>query len=96
MEPPLFVSNFDLVVYFLANFSVTNFIQQPLPKGSTTGAGFSGQSGALNMGQQASTGIGTFNQFWVYLIPLFGAYVADAHVSKHCCFVWCHPHIILE
>jgi POT family proton-dependent oligopeptide transporter len=28
-----------------------NFIQQPLPKGSPSGAGFEGQSGALGMGQ---------------------------------------------
>jgi POT family proton-dependent oligopeptide transporter len=35
------------------------------------------------MGQQASTGIGTFNQFWVYLLPLFGAYVADAHLGRY-------------
>jgi len=34
------------------------------------------------MGQQASTGIGTFNQFWVYLVPLFGAYLADAHLGR--------------
>lgn len=36
-----------------------NFIQQPLPRGSTTGAGFEGQSGALDMGQRASTGLTT-------------------------------------
>jgi POT family proton-dependent oligopeptide transporter len=55
-----------------------------MPNGSRTGAGFTnGQSGALNMGQQASTGIGTFNQFWIYLIPLFGAYVADAHLGRY-------------
>lgn len=35
------------------------------------------------MGQQASTGIGTFNQFWVYLIPLFGAYVADTYLGRY-------------
>jgi POT family proton-dependent oligopeptide transporter len=64
-------------------FLVTNFIQQPLPDGSRTGAGFKdGQSGALDKGQQASTGITTFNQFWVYLMPLFGAYVADAHLGR--------------
>lgn len=51
-------------------FLVTNFIQQPLPAGSNTGAGGSDQSGALNMGQQASTGLTTFNTFWVYLVPL--------------------------
>lgn len=64
-------------------FAVTNFIQQPLPTGSKTGAGFGGQSGALNMGQKTSTGISTFNQFWVYLVPLFGAYVADAHLGRY-------------
>ena len=62
---------------------VTNYIQQPLPDGSKTGAGFADQSGALGKGQRASTGIGTFNQFWVYLIPLFGAYVADAHLGRY-------------
>ncbi|RFU35192.1 hypothetical protein B7463_g1095, partial [Scytalidium lignicola] len=67
-----------------SSITVTNFIQQPLPPGSRTGAGFTdGQSGALNMGQQASTGIGTFNQFWVFLMPLAGAYVADAHLGRY-------------
>ncbi|TVY87021.1 Peptide transporter [Lachnellula willkommii] len=61
----------------------TNFVQQPLPDGSRTGAGGTdGQSGALNMGQRASTGITTFNSFWVYVIPLFGAYVADVHWGR--------------
>jgi POT family proton-dependent oligopeptide transporter len=36
-----------------------NFIQQPLPKGSVTGAGFHGQSGALGMGQRPATAITT-------------------------------------
>ncbi|RDW62563.1 hypothetical protein BP5796_10865 [Coleophoma crateriformis] len=69
--------------YYGTTVVFTNFIQQPLPLGSRTGAGFGGQSGALNMGQQASTGLTTFNQFWVYLIPLFGAYVADAHLGRY-------------
>jgi POT family proton-dependent oligopeptide transporter len=46
-------------LYGLTSIQVVNFIQQPLPEGSTTGAGFSGQSGALNMGQRASTGLTT-------------------------------------
>lgn len=35
------------------------------------------------MGQRASTGIGTFNQFWVYLMPLFGAYIADTYLGRY-------------
>ncbi|KAE8441308.1 hypothetical protein EG329_005538 [Mollisiaceae sp. DMI_Dod_QoI] len=54
-----------------------NFIQQPLPPGSTTGAGFAQQSGALDMGQRAAFGLTTFNQFWAYIMPLLGAYMAD-------------------
>jgi proton-dependent oligopeptide transporter, POT family len=34
------------------------------------------------MGQRASTGIGTFNQFWVYLTPLLGAYIADTYLGR--------------
>ncbi|KAJ7662520.1 POT family-domain-containing protein [Mycena polygramma] len=62
----------------------TNFIQHALPPGSHTGAGGpKGQSGALGKGQQTSTGIGTFYQFWCYITPLFGAYVADAHLGRY-------------
>ncbi|CCF38063.1 POT family protein [Colletotrichum higginsianum] len=62
---------------------ITNFIQQPLPPGSTTGAAPNGQPGALGMGQQASTGITTFNQFWQYFMPLFGAWVADKYWGRY-------------
>lgn len=42
-----------------------NFIQQPLPKGSKTGAGGKNEvSGALGRGQAASTGLTTLVQFW--------------------------------
>ncbi|KAJ7228007.1 hypothetical protein B0H12DRAFT_1240356 [Mycena haematopus] len=37
------------------------------------------QSGALGQGQQTSTGIGTFYQFWsCYITPLIGAYITNA------------------
>ncbi|WYZ38656.1 hypothetical protein EsH8_III_000570 [Colletotrichum jinshuiense] len=58
-------------------------IVQPLPPGSTTGAAPAGQPGALGMGQQASTGITTFNQFWQYFMPLFGAWVADKYWGRY-------------
>jgi POT family proton-dependent oligopeptide transporter len=71
------------MLYYELTAIVVNFIQQPLPPGSTTGAGFAGQSGALGMGQRASTGLVTFNQFWAYVMPLFGAYLADAKFGRY-------------
>ncbi|KAK0202758.1 peptide transporter PTR2A [Desarmillaria ectypa] len=69
--------------YYGCQVVFTNFIQQPLPEGSHTGAGFkNGQSGALGRGQRASTGLNTFYQFWVYVTPLFGAYVADTYWGR--------------
>ncbi|KAG8985355.1 hypothetical protein FRB94_010955 [Tulasnella sp. JGI-2019a] len=60
-----------------------NFIQRPLPVGSRTGAGgANGVSGALGLGTQAATGLSQFNQFWVYVIPLFGAYIADTRLGR--------------
>ncbi|KAI0037174.1 peptide transporter PTR2A [Vararia minispora EC-137] len=59
-----------------------NFIQQPRPAGSPTGAGFNGQSGALGQGQRVSTGLTTLNQFWSYVTPLLGAYVADTYWGR--------------
>jgi POT family proton-dependent oligopeptide transporter len=35
------------------------------------------------MGQRASTGIGTFNQFWMYTTPLMGAYIADSYWGRY-------------
>uniref|UniRef100_A0A8H7XYY1 Uncharacterized protein n=1 Tax=Psilocybe cubensis TaxID=181762 RepID=A0A8H7XYY1_PSICU len=67
----------------------TNFIQRPLPPGSHTGsAGLHGQAGALNMGQRASTGLTTFYQFWCYVTPLLGAYIADAHWGRFKTICW--------
>ncbi|KAL2001710.1 hypothetical protein VTN02DRAFT_1378 [Thermoascus thermophilus] len=60
----------------------TNFIQQPLPPGSKTGAGFGGQSGALDKGQRASTGLSLFNTFWCYVMPILGAWVADEFLGR--------------
>jgi proton-dependent oligopeptide transporter, POT family len=61
--------------YYGSAVLYTNFVQHPLPNGSNTGANIGTAAkvpGALNMGQKASTGIGLFNQFFAYLMPLVG------------------------
>ncbi|EKM53217.1 uncharacterized protein PHACADRAFT_259421 [Phanerochaete carnosa HHB-10118-sp] len=76
-----FVELCERFSYYGATVVFTNFIQQPLPPGSKTGASVK-QPGALGLGQRASTGISTFNSFWVYVIPLFGAYIADTRWGR--------------
>lgn len=77
-----FVELAERFSYYGSTVVFTNFIQQPLPAGSRTGSNPDGQPGALGMGQRASTGLTTFNTFWVYVIPLFGAYVADTYWGR--------------
>ncbi|KAJ6784948.1 hypothetical protein PWT90_10738 [Aphanocladium album] len=80
-----FVEFVERFSYYGTSAVFVNFIQKPLPPGSTTGAGFLQKpgSGALGMGQRASTGMTTFNQFWSYCTPLFGAYLADQHWGRY-------------
>ncbi|KAI0764944.1 oligopeptide transporter [Fomes fomentarius] len=68
--------------YYGSTVVFTNFIQQPLPPGSRTGADPE-QAGALGMGQRAATGISMFNVFWVYVVPLFAAYIADTRWGRY-------------
>tara|TARA_R110002003_G_scaffold225_2_gene16535 strand:+ start:1758 stop:2477 length:720 start_codon:yes stop_codon:yes gene_type:complete len=81
--------------------AVVNFIQKDLPPGSKTGAGFLKKpgSGALGMGQRASTGLTmcmslsfhhfsrltqrAVNQFWSYITPLGGAWLADEYFGRY-------------
>ncbi|CAG9943319.1 unnamed protein product [Clonostachys rosea f. rosea IK726] len=77
-----FIEMCERFSYYGTTIVFTNFIQQPLPDGSTTGAD-PDQPGALGMGQRASTGLTTFNQFWQYMMPLFGAYVADQYLGRY-------------
>ncbi|KAE8131644.1 POT family-domain-containing protein [Aspergillus pseudotamarii] len=72
-----FVELCERFSYYGTTAVFVNFIQQPLPQNSSTGAGHAGQSGALGMGQRVSTGLTTLNVFWCYVTPIVGAWVAD-------------------
>ena len=69
-----FVELAERFAYYGTTAVMVNFIQQPMPEGSTTGNDPrpDGQPGALDGGQRASTGLVLFNKFWAYFIPLFG------------------------
>jgi POT family proton-dependent oligopeptide transporter len=70
--------------YFGCANVFTNFIQQPLPAESRTGAGgANGQSGALGMGQHTATALTTLNIFWAYLTTFIGAYLADTYWGRY-------------
>ena len=69
-----FVELCERFSYYGSSVLYTNFVNHPLPDGSTTGAPDStnGQAGALGKGPQAAQAISLFNQFFAYLMPLLG------------------------
>ncbi|KAK1767508.1 POT family-domain-containing protein [Phialemonium atrogriseum] len=80
-----FVELCERFSYYGSAVLYTNFVNHPLPDGSNTGAtGNSSQRvpGALGMGPKAAQGISLFNQFFAYLMPLFGAWIADARLGR--------------
>ena len=81
-----FVELVERLSYYGTVQVFVNFIQQPNP-GTPTGKPVDpsdghAQPGALGLGQRASTALTTFNQFWVFLVPLMGAYVADTYLGR--------------
>ncbi|KAK7429409.1 hypothetical protein QQZ08_004001 [Neonectria magnoliae] len=82
-----FVELCERFSYYGSSVLYTNFIAQPLPEGSTTGSPVdasdpNAQAGALDMGAQAAQALSLFNQFFAYVMPLVGAWVADARLGR--------------
>ncbi|KAF2177875.1 hypothetical protein K469DRAFT_754840 [Zopfia rhizophila CBS 207.26] len=65
-----------------------NFIRQPLPHGSKTGAGHGGQPGALGMGQQTSTGLVSLVMLWGSVMQLLGAFIAYRRWGRYKTIQW--------
>ncbi|ODV84665.1 hypothetical protein CANARDRAFT_28826 [[Candida] arabinofermentans NRRL YB-2248] len=64
---------------------LANFIQRPLPTGSTTGKVFveSQSAGALGLGLQTANAFTMLLQFLAYVTPLFGGYLADSRWGRY-------------
>ncbi|KAL2866143.1 POT family-domain-containing protein [Aspergillus lucknowensis] len=77
-----FVELCERFSYYGSSVLYTNFVNRPLPPGSTTGAAPDGLPGALGMGPKAAQGINLFNQFFAYLTPLLGAWIADGRLGR--------------
>lgn len=78
-----FVELCERFSYYGSAVLYTNFVNRPLPEGSTTGADPNNElPGALGMGLKASQGISLFNQFFAYIMPLLGAWIADARMGR--------------
>jgi proton-dependent oligopeptide transporter, POT family len=81
-----FVELAERMSYYGTTAVFTNFIAQP--RETRTGAAKFPNSdnphpGALDRGQAAAANITTFNSFWVYMMPLFGAYIADTYWGRY-------------
>ncbi|KAL7914030.1 PTR2 domain-containing protein [Trichoderma velutinum] len=77
-----FVELCERFSYYGSSVLYTNFVNRPLPPGSTTGSAPDGRPGALGMGPKAAQGISLFNQFFAYIMPLVGAWIADARMGR--------------
>ncbi|KAH7126966.1 peptide transporter PTR2-A [Dendryphion nanum] len=82
-----FVELVERMFYYGTTAVFSNFIRVANP-GTPTGAPFhpndpEAQPGALGLGKLVAQALRTFNQFWIYIMPLFGAWVADTYLGRY-------------
>lgn len=81
-----FVELVERMSYYGCVQVYSNFIAKPRP--TPTGMAIDphdadAQPGALGMGKQVAFSLTTFNAFWVYTCPLFGAWIADTYLGRY-------------
>ena len=80
-----FVELVERMSYYGTVAVYSNFISKARP--TPTGAALNPDDaeavpGALGMGKQVAFSLTTFNAFWVYVCPLFGAWIADTYLGR--------------
>ncbi|KAF2257623.1 peptide transporter PTR2-A [Lojkania enalia] len=82
-----FIELVERMSYYGTIAVFSNFISKPNP-GTATGAAVNPDDeeavpGALNLGKQVAFSLTTFNAFWVYCMPLVGAWLADTYWGRY-------------
>lgn len=79
--------------YYGVKAVFNNYMQFPLPEGGPgTGAidpsKPNSHAGALNLGIQAASALGLLFTFLAYVIPIFGAWIADTKIGRYQAILW--------
>lgn len=79
--------------YYGVKAAFNNYLQFPLPAGGPgTGAidpkKPNSHAGALNLGLQTASALGLLFTFLAYVIPIFGAWLADVKIGRYQAIVW--------
>ena len=79
--------------YYGVRAAFNNYMQFPLPAGGPgTGAidpsKPNSHAGALNLGLQTASALGLLFTFLAYVIPIFGAWIADVKIGCYQAIVW--------
>ncbi|KAI1076247.1 POT family protein [Whalleya microplaca] len=88
-----FVELAERASYYGVKAVFNNYLQFPLPAGGPgTGAidpaKPNSHAGALNLGIQAASALGLLFTFLAYVIPIFGAWIADTKIGRYQAIVW--------
>lgn len=79
--------------YYGVKAAFNNYMQFPLPEGGPgTGAidpsKPNSHAGALNLGIQAASALGLLFTFLAFVIPIFGAWIADTKIGRYQAILW--------